>query len=343
MIGTDAAASASTPASVAYATPSSTRSTCAETFLPTSLAAPPTATDIPSTFPTAEPASCRPTSRSFSSTVCPSARGGSTGASFSTVPSSSTAKCSMRNAAPPDHEQAAPRGGLEFPQAGGAGPDQQLRHVRVQLHLERPRAWLRGDQRTQPPLRVDDGGRLGDDHALAGTRRAFAGQDLARAVRDVLARHLHEAERGDLDDVGLGPVSFELQLERLLDRLPVLRVGHVDEVDDDDPADVAQPQLPDDFLHGFEVVLRDGVLEPCAGRLRARADEPSGVHVDDRERLGVVEDQIAAGRQVDAPGERRADLGLDAVGLEQRHLVAVARGPARPCAARSSSGSPGCA
>ena len=62
-------------------------------------------------------------------------------------------------------------------------------------------------------------------------------------------------------------------------------------------------------------------------RLRARADEAAGVDVDDGERLGVVEDEVAAGGQVDAAVERRADLGVDAVGLEQRLLLAVADDP----------------
>ena len=96
---------------------------------------------------------------------------------------------------------------------------------------------------------------------------------LARAVRHVLARHLDETERRDLDHVRLGAVALELGPQRLLDRLAVLRVRHVDEVDDDDPADVAQPQLPDDLLHRLEVVLDDRVLEPLRRGLRARADE----------------------------------------------------------------------
>ena len=162
---------------------------------------------------------------------------------------------------------------------------------------------------------------LGDDHALAGAGRALAREDLARPVRDVLTRHLDEPERRDLDHVGLRPVALELLLERLLDRLPVLRVRHVDEVDDDDPADVAQAELADDFLDRLEVVLRDRVLEARARALRPRADEAARVHVDDRERLGVVEDQVAARRQVDSARERGADLGVDAVGLEQRRLV----------------------
>ena len=39
---------------------------------------------------------------------------------------------------------------------------------------------------------------------------------------------------------------------------------HVDEVDDDDAADVAQPQLADDLLGRLEVVLGDGLLEVAA-------------------------------------------------------------------------------
>ena len=108
---------------------------------------------------------------------------------------------------------------------------------------------------------------------------------------------------------------------------PVLRVRHVDEVDDDDPADVAQPELADDLLDRLEVVLRDRVLEPRAGALRARADEAAGVDVDDGERLGVVEDQVAARREVDAARERRADLRVDAGALEERRLLLVAVDP----------------
>ncbi len=49
----------------------------------------------------------------------------------------------------------------------------------------------------------------------------------------------------------------------------VARARHVDEVDHDDPADVAQAQLVDDLLGRLEVGLGDRVLEaarPCRGR-----------------------------------------------------------------------------
>ena len=188
-------------------------------------------------------------------------------------------------------------------------------------------AFVRGfaaAERAQLALEVDRRGRLGHDDPIAGAGRALLRQDLARSVGDVLPRHLDEAERRDLDDVRLRSVALELVLQRVLDRLPVGRVRHVDEVDDDDPADVAQAQLADDLLDRLEVVLRDRVLEPRAGALRARADEAPGVHVDHGERLGVVEDQVAAGRKVDAAVERRLDLRVDAERLEQRRLLLVA-------------------
>ena len=83
-----------------------------------------------------------------------------------------------------------------------------------------------------------------DPDAAAG--RADLGHDLPWAVGDVLARHLHEPERRDVDDVGPGAVAGEGLVEGRLDRAPVGLVVHVDEVDDHDAADVAQAQLADD-------------------------------------------------------------------------------------------------
>ena len=147
------------------------------------------------------------------------------------------------------------------------GPIRMLGDLRVQLDLEGLRARSGRRELAQAPLGIDRGRGLREDDPVAAADGALAGQDLARAVGHVLARHLDEAERRDLDHVGLRPVALELALQRLLDGGPVLRVRHVDEVDDDDPADVAQPELAHDLLDRLEVVLRDRVLEPPAGRL----------------------------------------------------------------------------
>src|SRR3546814_4352009 len=73
----------------------------------------------------------------------------------------------------------------------------------------------------------------------------------------------------------------------------VLGVGHVDEVDDDDAAQVAQAQLPRDRLRGLQVGAVDGFLEV------ALAQERAGIDVDRGHRLGLVDDQVAAGLERD--------------------------------------------
>ena len=94
---------------------------------------------------------------------------------------------------------------------------------------------------------------------------------------------------------------------------------HVDEVDDDDAADVAQPQLAHDLLGGLEVVAGDGLLQVAAG-----AGELAGVDVDDGHRLGAVDDQRAARRQPHLAVHRLGQLLVDAVHRE--HVRAVRRG-----------------
>ena len=222
------------------------------------------------------------------------------------------------------HEEEAPaRRRVERSQSAASGPDEQRENTRVNRDLERLHSRALRD-RPELALDLERVRGVGDDDSGSFADVAACGEDLARAVRDVLACHLDEPERRDLDDVRLRPVPFELRAQRLLDGLAILRIRHVDEVDDDDPADVAQAKLADDLLHGLEVVLDDRVLEAALRALPARADEATGVDVDDREGLGVVEDEVATRRKIDAPLERRADLGIDARGVEERLLVAIA-------------------
>ena len=103
---------------------------------------------------------------------------------------------------------------------------------------------------------------------------------------------------------------------------------HVDEVDDDHAADVAQPELADDLLGGLEVVAGDRLLEVAAG-----AGELAGVDVDDGHRLGAVDDQGAARGQPHLAVERLGQLLVDAVRGEH-----VARAGVAASAAPASSG-----
>ena len=97
---------------------------------------------------------------------------------------------------------------------------------------------------------------------------------------------------------------------------------HVDEVDDDQAADVTDAQLAGDLVRRFEVGVGRGGFDVAAAR-GAR-----GVDVDGDQRLGVVDDDAAAGGQLHLVRVRRLDLALDLEAREQRHVVRVQLQPA---------------
>ena len=84
---------------------------------------------------------------------------------------------------------------------------------------------------------------------------------------------------------------------------------HVDEIDHDHAADIAQTQLARDLLGRLQVASRHRLLKALA-----TADEPAGVHVDRGHGLGAVNDDRPTGRQVHltlhALPELRVDLPL---------------------------------
>ena len=94
-----------------------------------------------------------------------------------------------------DEEEAALGRLLELAQARAAGADDEARDLGRDLDLEGLVARAGRDERAQAALDVDGRRVLGDDDAVAAARRALLRHDLARAVGDVLARHLDEAER----------------------------------------------------------------------------------------------------------------------------------------------------
>ena len=117
---------------------------------------------------------------------------------------------------------------------------------------------------------------MGDEQAAAVAVLARHPERLEQARTDPLTGHLYEAERGDLGHLVLGAVTRQALEQPAQHEIAVALEHHVDEVDDDDAADVAQPQLADDLLGRLEVVLGDGLLE-----VAALAGELAGVDVDD--------------------------------------------------------------
>ena len=65
--------------------------------------------------------------------------------------------------------------------------------------------------------------------------------------------------------------SFEAVLQPLFDRAVVLRLVHVDEVDDDQAGQVAQAQLAGGLLGGLQVGLQRGGLDVALAGRRGRS------------------------------------------------------------------------
>ena len=126
--------------------------------------------------------------------------------------------------------------------------------------------------------------------------RAGAEQLIFQTLAGALARHLDQPELGDFENVGARFVFFQRFPQSFVDLLAIGLFFHVDEVDDDEAADVSQPELAHDLLHRLDIGLEDRFF------LIAFADEAAGVDVHSRQRFGPFDDDVAARAQPDARG-----------------------------------------
>ncbi len=133
-----------------------------------------------------------------------------------------------------------------------------------------------------------------------------------QAFSCALAGHFHEPKWRKTHDVGLRAIAVQRTLQGREDLAPMGFVVHIDEVDDDDAAEIAQTKLARNRYRGLEVGTEDRFLEIAVTDIRSRVDIDSG------HRLRLVDHQMAAGLQRHLAIERLADLVLDPVKIEDR-------------------------
>src|SRR6266581_3266840 len=156
------------------------------------------------------------------------------------------------------------------------------------------------------------------EHAAgAMARRTLTSHRLPQRRAHPLAGHLDEAQLRHRERPRTGAVAAEVRAQLLEHLVAVAARLHVDEVDHDDAADVPQAQLPRHLARRFDVRLEDGAL----GVLLAGV--PPSVHVDRRERLGRLDDQVATGRELYPRLEEVHDFRFDIVYVEQRRFGLV--------------------
>ncbi|VTY36367.1 Uncharacterised protein [Xylophilus ampelinus] len=156
------------------------------------------------------------------------------------------------------------------------------------------------------------------DVARAAAAGAGDGGALAERWLQALAAHLHQAELADRAELHARAILAQRIAQAAFDLAAVLRLVHVDEVDDDQAAQVAQAHLPRHLVGGFEVGAGGGLFDVAA------LDGAGRVHVDRDQRLGVVDHDGAARGQLHGACVGRLDLVLDLEAAEEGRIVAVA-------------------
>ncbi len=139
----------------------------------------------------------------------------------------------------------------------------------------------------------------------------------AQRGAQTLARQFKQAKARNAPDLHAGAIHAHRVLELVLDFALVARAVHVDEVDDDQSAGIANAQLPRNFGGRFKVGVERGFLDVAAlGGLR-------GVDVDRGQRFGLVDHDRAAGRKPHGALERIFDLRFNLEAREQRNRVLI--------------------
>ena len=181
---------------------------------------------------------------------------------------------------------------------------------KLALLVVRPRAL----QRALHPPHHD----LGPEHPpRAVARRAFRRHRLPQRRPDTLPRHLDQPKLGHGERPRPRPVATQMGAQ-LVEHLVAIRARlHIDEVDHDDAADVAQPDLARDLARRLDVGAQNRALGVALPRV------PTGVHVDRDQGFRRLNDEIATGRQLDPLLEEVADLRLDVVLVEEGGLVVI--------------------
>src|SRR5580658_274499 len=156
------------------------------------------------------------------------------------------------------------------------------------------------------------------DHAGGLADGAGRAQSALKRLLDALARDGDKAKIVKLQNLGRSAVVLERFFERSHHLEAILALIHIDEVDDDDAAEIAQTNLAHDLRNRVEVGLDDGVFQA-----RRLADIFAGVDVDRDQRFGLIDDDRAAGLEPHLGAQGFGNFVLNAEVLEQRRLFGV--------------------
>ena len=129
--------------------------------------------------------------------------------------------------------------------------------------------------------------------------------------------HLYDTEHRNSLDFDLGSIGLHRLFEYALDCPPVFEIVHIDEVDYDYAAKIAQTELPGDFLCCLGVHLQCGRFGVIVAAI------PAGVYVDGDEGFGLVDYERSARGQRNLSPVDFLDLVFQASLMEQAFFSGV--------------------
>ena len=154
--------------------------------------------------------------------------------------------------------------------------------------------------------------------ACATATWAGDGGTLGQGGFEALAAHFEQAEFADGTELHAGTVLAQGVAQAVFHFAAVFALVHVDEVDHDQTAQVAQAHLAGHFVSGFQVGAGGGFFDV------ATFDGTGRVHVHRDQGLGVVDHDGTTRGQLHGAGIGRFDLVLDLEAAEQWRIVTVA-------------------
>ena len=98
-------------------------------------------------------------------------------------------------------------------------------------------------------------------------------------------------------------------------------IFHINEINDDDAADISQSKLVGNFLNSLHIGFKDCLFKIFAAHVAA------GVYIYNRQCLSGFNDDIAAGAQPHFLFQSTADIYFYAIGIQQRYLIVVMHNP----------------
>src|SRR3989338_552223 len=208
---------------------------------------------------------------------------------------------------------------LQVVQAAAFLVVEEVRDLRMETHHDSLAVFQVSLFPLDRPENLVGHGDMGFDPAPPFAVGTGAQQHVFQALPSPLARHLHQAQLGYLENIRSGLVLLDRLFQGLVDLFPVALFLHIDEVDDDDAADIPQTQLADDLRRRFEIGLEDGLL------LIPLAHEAAGIHVDRRQRLGPLYGDVTPGVEPYFALQGLGDFFLDPIVVHDRLCLRVER------------------